>query len=189
MPLRLVQVPDSFSSAQQYVQVLTAALTEEVNLQLAEQARTFHALVQQVQSAAAAQPAASIPYGQQQPQHQHQRFQPQQKHHQHQQPQHASRQHAGSDASSRLQAACARAGLRYHPGATLKVWNNNGSSSNNNRSKGSKAAWAKGRKRGRGQGDEADEEQEEEEEGGSTPAKDMSLYLTLHGKLDRRQFR
>jgi hypothetical protein len=172
-----VQVPTGFSSQQQYVAVLTAALTEEVNLQLADQARSFYNIVRQVQAAPAAQglhqQQQGHAYGQQQQQQQRQLQ--------------GVKQQAGSDLASRLQAACGRAGLRYHPSASLTVYNN--SRGGGGRGGG---AWGKGKKRGRGYGRGAEDDGEvadEEAEKAAAPCKAVSMYLTLPGKLDRRQFR
>lgn len=189
-PLRHVAVPTGFSSVAQYVGVLTGALTEEVNLQLDEQARTFYSIVKQLQQ----QPAGPSggggqPYMNNRQQQQHQQKQQYQQHKQ----QHGYKQSGGGgggggDVSARLQAACGRAGLRYHPGATLKVYNNDSSSNNS-----SKAGWGSnkgGKKRGRCGSKGADDADDDGDAGeDKAPVKAVSMYLTLNGKLDRRQFR
>jgi hypothetical protein len=175
-----MKVPTGFSSQQQYAAVLTAALTEEVNLQLASQARSFYNIVRQVQAA----PAAQGPYQQQQG-HWHGQQQQQQQQRQLQ----GVKQQGGSDLASRLQAACGRAGLRYHPAASLTVYNNSSSRGGGGRGGGS---WGKGKKRGRGYGRAAEDDGEgadEEAKKAAAPSKAVSMYLALPGKLDRRQFR
>jgi hypothetical protein len=185
-PVRRVEVTTSFSTAQQYVSTLTAALTEEVNLQLAEQAKTFYSIVAQVQSVAV---TASAGTGQGSYQQGHQQQQQKGAYHQKQQ-QYAqgSRQQAGSDTGSRLQAACARAGLHYHPGASLTVYNNSSSNSYGG-GRGGGGGWGRGKKRGRGQGGRGGGGDDADEDGDAPPRKASSMYLTLSGKLDRRQFR
>jgi hypothetical protein len=180
----------------QYVGVLTAALAEEVNLQLAEQARTFYNIVRQVQGSSTGQPGSRQPAAAQgsyhhQQQQQQQRGPQQQQQQQQRQLQGGGRQQGGSDLASRLQAACARAGLHYHPGATLTVYNNSSNSSSS--FKGGGAWGSKGKKRGRGYGSSSrgdeDEGPEADEEDAGPARKAVSIYLTLSGKLDRRQFR
>jgi len=149
---------------------MSSALVEEMNIRVAEQARRFHALVQQHG------PGSTTP-GQQQQQQQQQGKQQQQ-----QQPR---QQQVGgaADPLGRLQEACRRAGLSYHPGSLLKVWRDISSYYT------AAAGWVGGRKGGgkrrskggRGGGGGSDEE---DEEGPKT-----TTTLVLTGNVDRRKHR
>jgi hypothetical protein len=184
----VVQVQTAFSSAQQYVGVLTAALTEEANLQLAEQARMFYGIVRQQQQQQQQQPSLQHQQQQQQQQLHQQQHRQQGQYHQYQQQQHGIKQQGGPDLASRLQAACGRAGLHYFPGASLTVYNNSGSTGRGGGYSRGGGGWGKGKKRGR-RGDGDDDEEKGAAGADAAPSKARSMYLTLPGKLDRRQFR
>jgi hypothetical protein len=167
-PQRAVCIPASFGSSQEYAAVLRAAVVEEVNLQLADKARCFFNLLQQQQN-------------QQQQQQQQQQQGCRSGSTPQQQPP------AQQTMLSRLQGACSRAGLHFHPGSTLTVYHNSSSKRGGGRRQGPQRTWGAGRAAegdddagDDGAGDDPDEQQQR---------KPLSMYLTLSGKLDRRQFR
>lgn len=162
-----------------------------MNLKLAEHARTFHGLTQQVMGQQQQQRGLGNTQQQQQQQRQGWAGQHVQKPGQ-QQPQqpHGSLGH--------LQSLCSRSSIQYHPACTLTVYQRS-SSSSKFFGRGSSKAAAKGGRGRRGRGgkgaaaqDECSDGEDEEEELEEQPAvvKQTSMFLKLPAaKLDRRKFR
>ncbi len=188
---RCVAIPTAHATAAAYQAAVAAALVEEINLRVGEQARQFHALAQQHAPGGGNQQQQRGPGGhlQQRPGVLHQQQQQQQ--------QQQQRGPVSADPWSPLVEACRRAGLSYHPDSTLKVWRDistyfsggrggKGRGAGGSR-RGGKGSWGKGGRRGGG-GDDDDGEGEEEG-GGEEEGPKTSVTLVLGGHVDRRKHR
>lgn len=185
-PQRRALIPTAPASGAAYQGALGAALAEEINLRLAEQARQFHTLAAAQQQAASLPAPSAVPSGTRPAvgaaQQQHQR----------------GGAHGGlpADPAARLAAACQRTGLSYHPGSTLKVWRDisafytaagrAGRGGGKRKGGGGGGGRRGGRRRGVGcdEGDDEDEGAGEEEGSPKT-----STTLVLSGNIDRRKHR
>jgi hypothetical protein len=151
-----------------YRNALADALVEEVNLRLAEHARHFYNIVQQVSSSSPAPQhsshGAAARYGSAGSRG-------------------AAGQGPGPALLGELQARCARQGLQYCPGSALTIYV---------KSKQQQLRFGKGNKRGRnGRGKKGSTEDAEASGSDAEPDEgpQRSAFLTLGGNVDRRKLR